>query len=317
MPECLPIVISQHHGSYHLGEFADDIALSREQVIRNADYGNELAAPSDTGDARGTRYLFHTHHATHARAVVDLNRNKSHPHVIAAQPNPDAYFKQFPGLQIWKPGRFPTTAVRERIMTTIYDPYRTGILNDIRAAREPTIFVAFDNCAGGELYQQDSGTPKMMPAFILSNNGEPGKSGMGPENADRKTIIDPETQVSKDILTSCDPRYLAELQREFAHSLKRFGWDGPDEIELNTFIKAPHGELANLGLTFNNRNNPDYIGTSYDVGAFQLEFNTDMIVNPQTLEHDMGRIVLLRAAFGDALRNAHANTRTVNVNVAI
>lgn len=288
MSKLLPILYSAHHASAGFGKYESRCALTQKQQLQFSDLGTGDTVPEHTKLFLRSNY---------SRGVVDLNR----------APNDLTLFREFDfgnptKHKIWKDKMEPIDDEKKEIIETIYNPYHKKILAAIQGFNRPGVVVAWDNTApyeGGYVVgKRSDGSPRLMQPIILSNNGDR-ESG---------------NTVNKKVLT-CDPLFLEELAHELRLALRKQGLI--DEVYLNTYYYFADndecGYIANQYNTFREGNN---LNVSQPIHSFQMEYDTSITHDPQTLEPYVGKSEKLKAAFEEAMEKAYANLLSWNIGVS-
>lgn len=274
MSEKLPILCSAHHASDDFGELAERCALTSEQQLRYSDYGTAITVPREGMEEPLI--------ATRSRGVVDLNRDPSSPTLF-----PQKDFGKPTPNEIWKPGQELTKTERGKVLRTVYHTYHDALMQKVRGFQRPGVVVAFDNTAHYSIGKDEAGEDTMMQPFIISNKGMEGKG-----------------DAAQGEITTCDPRFLEEFAIELRMSLKKFGL--PDEVFLNLVYKGGY-----IGEHYNTRRHPE-LNVPQAVQSFQIEYDTLLTHNQETLEADPAAMKKVRIAVEQALFNAYANLLTWN-----
>jgi N-formylglutamate amidohydrolase len=277
MNEKLPIQYSAHHASDDFRDFSHRTNLTPEQRTRYSDYGTEFTVP--------THGITPALKGTHSRGVIDLNRAPDAPTLFPekdfAKPKPNA---------IWKPGQEPTPEERASVFGSVYQSFHNQFLSNLRSLekeKKPVMVVAWDNTAHYNIGKNEAGEETMMQPFILSNKGDEGKGD------------------SKIETTTCDPRFLEEFAIELRKSLKKFGL--PDEVHLNLVYKGGY-----IPEHYNTRRHPE-LGVDALIGSFQVEYDTILTHDQETLAPDYDGMIKVRLAFQQAMHNAYINLLTQNI----
>lgn len=281
MSKLLPlnILYSAHHASADFKEYQHRCALTRKQQIQFSDLGTRETVP------KHAKYLL----GTYSRGVVDLNRAPDNPTLF-----PTIDFGNPTGHKVWTNGMELTDEEKKKIVETIYAPYHQGILTAIQQFNQPGIVVAWDNTAPYEI-----GSELMRP-FILSNNGDR-ESG---DAVNQKKVL------------TCDPRFLEELAHELRIALKKHGL--VDEVHLNTYnYPDPNNECAYIANHYNTFREGNNLNVSQPIHSFQVEYDTSITHDPETLEPYEGKMEKLKAAFEEAMERAYLNLLTWTVGVQI
>lgn len=277
MSEGLPILSSAHHASDNFGEYADRCALTAEQRQRYSDYGTAVTVPREGME----KPLI----ATRSRGLIDLNREPGSPTLF---PKKD-FGKPTPN-EIWKPGQELTETERGEVLGAVYHKYHDELMQRVREFKRPGVVIAWDNTAHYSIGKNEAGEDTTMQPFILSNKGMEGNA----EAAIGET-------------TSCAPGFLEEFAIELRKSLKKSGL--PDEVFLNLVYKGGY-----IGEHYNTRRHPE-LNVDQAVQSFQVEYDTLLTHNQETLKADPAAMEKVRIAVERALFNAYANLLTWNVAV--
>ena len=285
MSERLPILCSAHHASDDFGEYSNRCALTAKQRLQYSDYGTAITVPREGMEKPMI--------GTHSRGIIDLNREQKSPTLF-----PRKDFEKPTPNEIWKPGKELTEGERVEVLRTVYFVYHDALYQKMHDFKRPGLVVAWDNTAHYEIGNAATGEKEMMSPFILSNKGTRDSADMSDANEldARKEQIRP---------TSCDPRLLEEFAIELRKSLKKFGL--PDEVFLNRVYKGGY-----IGEYYNTRRNP-MLNVHQAVQSFQIEYDTLLTHDQETLEADSSAMEKLRIAVERALFNAYANMLTWNV----
>lgn len=288
MSETLPIQCSAHHASADFGQFSDRCALTEDQRVRFSDYGTADTVPwgHESGE---TKVNFHIPLVAYrSRGLVDLNRAPESDtlfrEVDFAKPTPN---------RIWKPGQAPTEEEKLCARREIYEFFHGQMLVNIRNFDRPGLVVAWDNTAHYEIGKNEAGQMTMMRPFILSNKGAEGSTDVSEEARGKGEV------------TTCDPGFLTEFAMELRKSLKKYGL--PDEVFLNLVYKGGY-----VPEHYNTRRHPE-IDVPQAVQSFQVEYDTILTHDQQTLERDSQKMVQMRLAFERALYNSYTNLLTHTV----
>ena len=282
MSEKLPILYSAHHASHDFGKFRKRTALTSEQRVRYSDYGTDFTVPKHGIE----KPLI----ATHSRGVIDLNREPDSP---ALFPTKD-FGKPTPN-EIWWPGQELTEQERAEVRRNIYDAYHEALMQKVRGFKRPGLVVAWDNTAHYEISNAATKEREMMSPFILSNRGTR-------DSADMADVTELDARNETIRTTTCDPRFLEEFAIELRKSLKKFGL--PDEVFLNRVYKGGY-----IGEHYNTRRHPE-LNIDQALHSFQVEYDTLLTNDQQTLTPNFGNMIKLRLAGEQATRNTYANLLT-------
>lgn len=267
----VPVIFSAHHASHEFGEFSERCALTTEQRIRFSDYGTAETVPLNG--------LF-TVIAERSRALGDLNR----------APDDDGGFQEKDYAKpdkhpVWKDGQGLTDKDKAYCRENFYHPYHKKIVELLAGREELTFVVAWDNTAHYEIGENEAGEPVIMKPFIISNRGQQGSA-----EPDEKEPV------------SCDPEFMDIFKEKFKDELE--ARDLPSEIHLNLVYKGGH--IARTYST--NRNGAELRkkGIRAPVQALQIEYDTAITHDQETLEPYVERIEALREAASAAFENAYA-----------
>lgn len=265
----VPAIYSAHHASRNYGEFSDRVALNSEQRLRFSDYGTDTTVAQN-----GLVTLV----AERSRALGDLNRN---PDDAGRFQNQD--YGKPTRHDIWLPGQELTEAEKEYCQRAFYDPYHNAIVDLLAERDSPTFVVAWDNTAHYEIGNDESGESVIMPPFILSNRGKEGTADpMDGEQA------------------SSDPEFITMLADYFREHLASAGL--PTEVYLNLVYKG--GYICRTYSTARNAEVLQGKGVTTEVQSLQLEYDTAITHNQETLAFDGHRARLLKSAFSGAMKLA-------------
>lgn len=261
MTERLPIIYSAHHASCDFGEFSDRTNLTKEERVRFSDYGTSETVPTN-----GILTL----RSEYSRGVIDLNRGLGDPNIF-----PIHDFSSNP-KKIWREGQELTKQEQERIVDTVWLPYHDQILQEIRKMDGPGLVVGWDNTAHKIIYK-DIGYSVEMKPFILSNNG-----------ALDSTKPDPKSKES----TTCEPEFLEEFAHEFKKELGNRGIK--TEVYFNHYLKGRY-----IVRRYNTNNSPDL--SEHKIQSFQIEYDTILTHDQETLESYRETIIDIKESFEDAI----------------
>lgn len=165
----------------------------------------------------------------------------------------------------------------------IYKPFHEAIVNELRAQENPAYVVSWDNTAHYTIGNNEAGEPQMMPPFILSNRGRE-------ESAESNGLEE----------TSCDPVFMLLLVDALKIELERHSL--PSEIHLNLVYKG--GYICQQYNTRRHQKLRDR-GITIPVQSLQVEYDTNLTHDQETLEFYPERAALLSQAFSDALAEAY------------
>jgi N-formylglutamate amidohydrolase len=264
----IPAIFSAHHASHDFGPFDRRVALTDEQKVRFSDYGT-----ADTVPLNGLATLI----AGHSRALGDLNRDPDDPGRFQDQDyaRPDRH-------NIWLPGQSLSGSEKLMCQQIIHDKYHNSIVDLLRERTGPTFVIAWDNTAHYVIGPDSSGDDIMMKPFIISNRGKEGS----PEPGTKEPV-------------SCDPGFLWLFASEFKGELA--SRDLPTEIVFNTVYYG--GYIARRYSTLRNKKELERLGISAEVQSFQIEYDTHITHNQETLQFYKQRADALREAASIALKS--------------
>jgi N-formylglutamate amidohydrolase len=296
MNKRLSIAYSGHHAGHQFHEFENQTALKGEELQRRfSDYFSGETIPT------------HAHYfkSLYSRGVVDLNRPLEGDPTLQFNGHESMFpTKDFARPQrndIWLPGKELTAEQRQWIKEYVYRPYLQQLLDTVRTFGRPGVVVAWDSSSQGSLWKEADGkTDHMFPAVIISNEGNRYQGGI--------TAVEQE----KGIITTSDPRFLAELAIELRRTLREQGL--PDDVELNTYEGTPNDEGGNISRTFNTYRTPN-LGTIHPVEGIQVEVNAQLHTDYNTLTYDPQKGAALKVAFERAMTRTYANLLNWNVGV--
>jgi N-formylglutamate amidohydrolase len=211
----------------------------------------------------------------YSRGLIDLNRAPDNSQLF-----PTEDFARPTRNKIWLPGQELTEDERKTVLRTVYEPYHDQILNTVRTFTKPGLVVAWDNTAHYIIGKDEAGNSQEMRPFILSNRGREGS-----------TEGDGET-------TTCDPAFLQEFGYKFAKALRAHGL--PDEIYFNFVFKGGY-----IAQHYNTRTNPDL--HTQPVQSFQLEYDSALTHDQQTLEPNLQAMQGIQSSFEHAIYETYSN----------
>lgn len=292
MSEKLPILCSAHHASDDFGEeYTDRCLLTPEQRRRFSDYGTAVTVPREGMEEPLI--------ANRSRGVIDLNRKPDDSTLF-----PERDFGKPTPKEIWKLGQELTEAERGEVLRTTYYAYHDALMRKVREFKRPGIVVAWDNTAHYKISNAATGEEEMMSPFILSNRGTRDSAAMtdiAELDARRETIR----------TTTCDPRFLEEFAIELRKSLKRLGL--PDGVYDGVYINRVY-KSGYIGEHYNTRRHSE-LNVGQALQSFQLEYDTLLTHDQETLKANPAAMAKLRVAAERALFKAYANLLTWNVDV--
>lgn len=207
--------------------------------------------------------------AEYSRGLIDLNRA------------PDAYdlFPEYdfsnPPNPIWKKDREPTDKERDFIRKNIYETYQKSILDKIRSFSKRCIIISWHNTAHYKI------EGKMMAPIILSNLGDAGSASSKTDN------------------TSCSPELLISLAASLSKELKHNNL--PHDVALNYIFKGGY-----VTEHYNTRRHPE-IAPGKDIDSIQVEYDTIITHDQNTLKPIQGNIAKLRESFTKAMESVCSN----------
>ena len=266
----VPVIYSAHHASHDFGEFSDCVALTNEQKIRFSDYGTEQTVPLN-----GLAAVI----AERSRALGDLNRDPDDPGRFQEQD-----YAKPTRHQIWKKGLELNEADKKYADDNFYKPFHDKLLELLRQRDQLTFVVAWDNTAHYEIGRNESGDQITMKPFILSNRGK--------EESALPTEEEP---------VSCDPRFMELLAKSLAEELKKRSL--PSEIHLNLVYKG--GYVCSTYSTARNRKELEEKGITAEVQSLQIEYDTAITHDQETLEFHPDKAEAVREAFSNAIEKTY------------
>ena len=262
----VPAVISAHHAgsSFAYRGLEHRVALTPEQRVRFSDYGTDVTAPKN-----GTATI----RSLHSRGIGNLNTDPWNFGEMFAERD---FAKPEPNL-VWIPGLELEEEEKQILRREIYEPYHLLILNKVRALTQNGVVVAWDNTADYAIGKNQAGEEVHMPDIVLSNRGaENTAKGDGSE------------------IPSCDPQLLEvfgfELQRELA---KR-------GLSVDIFYNLVY-RGGYIARQYSTARHGALLDTDFDVQAFQVEYNTKLTHNQETLEPYSDKMTAIREAAEIAL----------------
>ena len=206
-----------------------------------------------------------------SRGIIDLNR----------APDSDELFrtKDFENNPIWKPGQEPTEKEQTASRRTLYNPYHNQIQAAVERLKGPGWVVAWDNTADKLIGPTEQNEDIQMPDIILSNMGEENNAG------------------SESEITSRDPLLLELLVQKLELELEKHHL--PLEIKLNLVFQGGY-----IAEHYNTRRHPGIMPTDHELQSFQIEYNTRLTHDQQTLKPKPEGIRLVREVFEGTLGEA-------------
>jgi len=207
--------------------------------------------------------------ARYSRGLVDLNRGPSDPTLF-----PQQDFGKPERHRIWRDGLEPTSEERRYIMGNIYDRYHDGLLRAARGLGRVGLVVAWDNTAHYIFGNNEAGEPVMMQNIILSNGGMEGSAYPAPGET-----------------TTCDPALLVEFANRLRPALTTRGLCS--DVVFN--VVYPGGHIAKTYNTLSGR-----VDVPHPLHSFQVEYDTLITHDQQTLKPDYHAMHDLRTAFEEA-----------------
>lgn len=260
----LPVVFTVEHASFDMHEFGDRSALLSDLTERFSDYGT-----SDTVPRNGIAVVL----SEQSRALVDLNRSIGAPDIFRTTDFAD------PQNSIWLPGKELTEREKRALLIRFYHPYHQSIVDTLKQYDTPTLLVSWHNTANKQVGIDENGKPAMMPSIILSNRGQKNTATQGDE------------------LITCNPELLESLACELAVELGRLGL--ANDVRLNIFFKG--GYATQRYSSFRNSGELKSLGIDAMVQSLQVEYNTLLTHDQDTLAPNEAAIIKLRNAFSTAL----------------
>lgn len=264
----IPFIFTAHHASHEFHDFTERVALNEEQRIRFSDYGTALTVPSV-----GVASIV----ATQSRALGDLNRDPDDPMRFAELDygKPDRH-------PIWRSGEALTNDEKIICQKRFYEPFHSKIIQLLKQQSQETVVVAWDNTAHYEIGTNEAGQAITMPNIVLSNRGDEGAA-----NGTHDSV-------------SCDPDLLYFVAEAMQANLRASGL--PHEVDLNLVYKG--GYICRTYSSYRNSDLLQSLGVVVPVQSFQVEYNTNLTHDQQTLEAHTAHIRMLKAALSNALISA-------------
>jgi len=269
--EEVPVIYTAHHASHDFADFNSRVALSDEQKIRFSDYGSNLTVPLN-----GIAVIV----ADKSRALGDLNRSPTDPDRFQTQD-----YAQPIRNDIWKPNEGLSDLEKANCQRNFYEPFHQAIIDKLKERDELTFVVAWDNTAHYLIGDYASGKTHLMKPFILSNRGG-----------------DNSPEAESDEPTSCDPKFMRILAREFAVELGERGL--PSQVLLNFVMKG--GYICSQYSSLRNKDVLQKLGVMSEVQSLQLEYDTIITHDQITLLPKNDNIKAMREAFSKAIAKAVA-----------
>jgi N-formylglutamate amidohydrolase len=261
----VPVIYTAHHASYDFHEFSHRVALTEKQKVQFSDYGT-----ADTVPHNGIATFI----AQHGRALGDLNRDPDDPNRFQTQD-----YAQPQRHPIWYDHQELIDAEKSYCQSTYYEPFHASIVAELQKQSRPTFVVAWDNTAHYTIGKNEAGEDVLMKPIILSNRG------------------DEETAHNNSEATSCDPQFLEILADNLRIELQNHGL--PNEVHLNLVFKGGY-----ICRQYSSIRNPDFMrqnNIAVQVQSLQVEYDTALTHNQETLEPNSGNVAALRKAFSDAI----------------
>ena len=270
----VPVIYAVPHASHDFNKFDDRVALTQEQKERFSDYGTGVTAPTN-----GIVAII----AEHSRALGDCNRDADD----AGRFQDQDYGKAQAGGKhdIWKPGQGLTDEEKQWCDDNLYVPFRQEIFEQLKKRADPTFLVCWHNTAHYEIGENEAGEQVIMKPFILSNRGaEESFESNGQEQ------------------TSCDPVFMTLLRDAFIIALRQH--DLPDEVHMNLVYRGG----SNCRMYSSHRNPESLVekGIVAFTQSLQLEYDTILTHDQQTLEFYPDKAAAIQAAFTQAIEQAIA-----------
>ncbi len=268
----VPVIYTAHHASHEYGEFESRVALTPEQKVRFSDYGTDETVPLN-----GIVTIV----AERSRALGDLNRNPYDPGRFQEQDysKPDRH-------NVWKDGEGLTDENKEYCQQNFYEPFQREIASQLAVRSDLTFVVAWDNTAHYEIGNDNAGNPVVMKPFILSNRGFEGSSHAG--NVEQ---------------VSCDPEFLEQLIKHLEVELEKRQL--PNDIHLNLVMRG--GYICDQYSTLRHQANLYGLGINCEVQSLQVEYDTIITHDQDTLEPRPEKIRALREAFSRAIETTYVD----------
>jgi hypothetical protein len=262
----VPVIYTAHHASHDFGEFDSRCALSADQKVRFSDYGSDLTVPNN-----GIVTIV----AERSRALGDLNRNPDDPGRFQLQD-----YGQPTRHNIWKSGQELTEEDKAFCQANYYDTFHNQIIEQLRQRDKPTFVIAWDNTAHYKIGDYTNGKHQMMRPFILSNRG-----------------AESSAESINDEITSCDPIFLKLLSYHFVPELRQRNL--PTEVMLNFVMHG--GYICRRYNTRRNESDLRALGVKTEVQSLQLEYDTIITHDQDTLQPKTDRIIAVQEAFSAAI----------------
>jgi len=275
----VPVIYTAHHASHDFGEFEERVALTTEQKLRFSDYGTSLTVPLN-----GLVVIV----ADRSRGLGDLNRDPDDPGRFQYQD-----YGQPVKHDIWKPGQELTEQDKLYCQSNFYTPFHNEIIDRLKVRNDLTFVVAWDNTAHYVIGEDSKGNPQTMRPFVLSNRG-----------------LENSSQASVEESTSCDPKFLEMLAQNFSPALQEKGL--PTEVLLNFVFKG--GYICRRYSTLRNKEDLGKLGVVCDVQSLQLEYDTTITHDQETLEPKTENIDALREAFSKAICKTIKEYSKINIH---
>ncbi len=153
---------------------------------------------------------------------------------------------------IWKPDNELNDEDKLFCQNKFYVSFHQEIIDRLKARKDLTFVMAWDNTAHYNIGVNSMGEPQTMRPFILSNRGL--------ENSSYSNENEP---------TSCDPKFLELLAQKFSPALREKGL--PSEVLLNFVFKG--GYICRRYNTSRNTDALTKLGVTCDVQSLQLEYD--------------------------------------------
>lgn len=263
----LPVIYSAHHAGHsfeHRG-LSKYAALTPEQRIRFSDYGT-----ADTVPKNGSITLINPH----SRALGDLNRNPDDDKGFAkkdhGKPTPN---------NVWQDEYELSNEMKRNLRKELYEPYHLNILTQVRALEENGVVVAWDNTADYVIGKNQDGDDVHMPDIILSNRGA--------ENKTEENGIE---------IPSCEPQLLEVYGFELQKELEKRG------ISVDIFYNLVYFG-GYITRHYSTARNGDVLDTDKKIQSFQIEYNTKLTHDQETLTPYPKKIAAFREAAEEAMHN--------------
>lgn len=275
--ESLPLIVTAPHASHDFGDFQSRLALTPEQVYRYSDYGTDESAPT-TG--------LHLIVATQSRGLGDPNRSPDNPLLFAeadfAKPSPN---------RLWNPGEELTEREKLALSAIHYTDYHAHIEKAAMEAtdKRKTLVVSWHNTADYVIGKDGQGNDIQMPDIVLSNLGDEHRADSA------KNIV------------SCDPELLEALKDTFANELR--------EANITDDVHTNYGFFGGYDAQrYSSKRNPSDFKGKHELQALQVEYNTKLTHDQETLEEIPGRLQALREAFERAIEKTLLDTEIAKLN---